>query len=66
MENSLNDANKRKVKFDDEKLLEVKTVGSNEIESKAFSTLPENENAISSRSKRSRKIPKRYLNYELD
>ena len=63
IQKSVNDENNQNTKFDVEKLRAHKTVGSDEVESKALSTVTENEN--DSRSKRSKKIPTRYLNYEL-
>ena len=51
-------------KFDVEKIRTVKTIGSNEVESQASLTVIEEEN--DSESKRSKKIPARYLDYELD
>ena len=62
MQKSLDDDNNQNTKFDVEKIRAVKTMGSNEVE--ASSTVIEEEN--DSRSKQSSKIPKRYLNYELD
>ena len=50
--------------YDVEKIRVAKTVGSNEVESEELSTA--NEEEIDSKSKRSKKIPTRYLNYELD
>ena len=63
MQKSLDDENNQNTKFDVEKNRAVKTVDSNEVKSKALSTVNEEEN--DSRSKRSKKIPTRYLNYEL-
>jgi len=51
-------------KFDVEKIRVTKTVGSNEVESEELSTA--NEEEIDSKLKRPKKIPPRYLNYELD
>ena len=62
MQKSLDDEKNQNTKFDIEELRRAKTVGSNEIESKAISTVNEKENDFSSRSQRSKKIPSRYLN----
>ena len=56
MKKSLDDENNQKV-------VTGKTIDSNEVKSEALSTVNEEEN--DSRSKRSKKIPTRYLNYEL-
>ena len=63
MKKSLDDENNQNTEFGIEKIITVKTVDSNEVKSEALSTVNEEEN--DSRSKRSKKIPTRYLNYEL-
>ena len=63
MKKSLDDENNQNTEFGIEKIVTVKTVDSNEVKSEALSTVNEEEN--DSRSKRSKKIPTRYLNYEL-
>ena len=62
MKKSLDDENNQNTKFDVEELRRSKTVGSNEVQSKALSTVNEKEDDFSARSKRSKKIPTRYLN----
>ena len=55
------------VEFDCEKSEQAVTTTSNDLESKKPSSgSPETETNLPSRSKRSRKIPSRYLNYDLD
>ena len=63
MKKSLDDENNRNTEFDVEKSGTVKTVDSNEVKSEALSTVNEDEN--NSRSKRFKKIPTRYSNFEL-
>ena len=64
LQKSANDENTQNTKFDVDKMAAVKTVGSDEVASKALLTVNENEN--DSRSKRSKKIPTRYSDYEFD
>jgi len=58
----LNDENYQNTQLDNEKIGASKTIASNEVESKSTANEKEND----SRSKRSKKIPTRYLNYELN
>ena len=60
----LNDESYENTQFDIDKNRVVKTIASNEVESKEVSTANEEEN--DPRLKRSKKLPTRYLNYELD
>ena len=62
VQKSLHDENNQNTKFDVEELRRAETVEPNEVQSKAVSTVDEKENNFSSRSKRSKKIPTRYLN----
>ena len=55
MKKSLDDENNQNTKFDVEELRRSKTVGSNEVQSKALSTVNEKEDDFSARSKRSKK-----------
>ena len=64
IEQFLNDESYQSTQFDIEKIGASKIIQSNEVESKALPTVNEEEN--DSRSKRSKKIPTRYLNYELN
>ena len=64
MRKSVVDENNQNKKIDVEKVTAVKTVGSDEVEPKALSTVTENENDL--RSKRSKKVPTRYSDYEFD
>ena len=59
----LNDESYQSTQFDIEKIGASKIIQSNEVESKALPTVNEEDD---SRSKRSKKIPSRYVNYELD
>ena len=64
VQKSLNGEQNQIIKFDVEKIRAAKTVGSDEVESIPLPTVNEEEN--DPRSKRSKKKPTRYLNYELD
>ena len=64
LQKSVNDKNTQNTKFNIEKMAAVKTVGSDEVAPKTLLTVNENEN--DSRSKRSKKIPTRYSDYEFD